>query len=140
MLDGRHSYNPWLQELPDPISKITWGNYASIAPKKAKELGISEGDEITISVENIQIKLPAQIQVGQHPNLIAIALGYGTKGSKRFTDIGPEWLESEATLLKGETVGENAKSMIDNMGPGILGFNGRLKHPFTHTGHHGHNE
>lgn len=108
MLDGRHSYNPWLQELPDPISKITWDNYICISPKRAEELGITEGDELTVSVENIQIKLPAQIQVGQHNDIIAIALGYGTKSSKRFSDINPKWLQGEQTVNKGGTVGANA--------------------------------
>jgi len=108
MLNGKHSYNPWLQELPDPISKITWGNYASIAPKKAEELGIAEGDEIILTVDDVQLKLPAQIQVGQHNDIVAIALGYGTKSSKRFSDIGPKWLQSEPTIIKGDTVGSNS--------------------------------
>ena len=36
MRDGRHANNPWLQELPDPITKVTWGNYAAIAPGTAR--------------------------------------------------------------------------------------------------------
>ena len=35
LLDGKHAYNPWLQELPDPVSKVTWDNYACIGPGAA---------------------------------------------------------------------------------------------------------
>src|SRR2546425_11493956 len=40
--DGRHANNPWLQELPDPISKVSWGNYVAVAPQLADRLGRSE--------------------------------------------------------------------------------------------------
>ena len=40
MGDGYQSNNPWLQELPDPISKVTWDNYLTISPVHAKKLGI----------------------------------------------------------------------------------------------------
>src|SRR5206468_10897866 len=46
--DGRHANNPWLQELPDPISKVTWGNYAAVAPALANRLGLSEGEVVRL--------------------------------------------------------------------------------------------
>src|SRR5262249_27258370 len=45
---GSHAYNPWLQELPDPISKVTWDNYASLSPAAAANLGVSDGDVIRL--------------------------------------------------------------------------------------------
>src|SRR6266700_5698663 len=42
MLEGRQAYNPWLHELPDPITKITWDNYASLSPAAAASLGVSD--------------------------------------------------------------------------------------------------
>ena len=46
--DGRHAHNPWLQELPDPITKVVWDNYACMAPATAERLGYEEGDIIRI--------------------------------------------------------------------------------------------
>ncbi|HZD94161.1 MAG TPA: hypothetical protein VE133_07900, partial [Candidatus Sulfotelmatobacter sp.] len=63
--DGRHANNPWLQELPDPVSKVTWGNYAAIAPAMAGKLDLKEGDVVRLRVESQQIELPVFIQPGQ---------------------------------------------------------------------------
>ncbi len=109
---GRHAENPWLQELPDPISKVTWDNTASIAPKTAEELGLKKGDVIEITSNGNSAKLPVFLQPGQRQNTIAIALGYGRKGTERFHEIGPDWLEKKPTVQKGETVGANVSPFI----------------------------
>jgi molybdopterin-containing oxidoreductase family iron-sulfur binding subunit len=75
--DGRHANNPWLQELPDPISKVTWGNYAAVAPRMAEKLGVSEGDVVSLKTAHGQVELPVFIQPGQHSETVSIALGYG---------------------------------------------------------------
>ncbi|HEY6251331.1 MAG TPA: 4Fe-4S dicluster domain-containing protein, partial [Candidatus Angelobacter sp.] len=75
--DGRHANNPWLQELPDPISKLTWGNCAALAPKLAEKLGVADGDVVRLKTERGQIEIPAFIQPGQEARTISIALGYG---------------------------------------------------------------
>jgi len=75
--DGRHANNPWLQELPDPVTKITWDNYASLAPATAKNMGLREGDVITVKTDRGSVEIPVQIQPGQAAKTIAIALGYG---------------------------------------------------------------
>jgi molybdopterin-containing oxidoreductase family iron-sulfur binding subunit len=93
MGSGNQANNPWLQELPDPISKVTWDNYAMISPAMAKAiLGIDvlgsqrDGDRyevtpekpvISIKVNGKEISLPALIIPGIHPNVVAVALGYG---------------------------------------------------------------
>ncbi|HKD83011.1 MAG TPA: TAT-variant-translocated molybdopterin oxidoreductase [Candidatus Angelobacter sp.] len=77
MRDGRHANNPWLLELPDPISKVTWGNYAAIAPAAAAKLKLADGDVIRLKTETGQIELPVLVQPGQHPRTISVALGYG---------------------------------------------------------------
>lgn len=66
--------NPWLQELPDPVSKVTWENYAAVSPKLAQEKGWKNGSIITI---NKKVNLPVVIQPGQNYDTISIALGYG---------------------------------------------------------------
>ncbi|MBI5247603.1 MAG: 4Fe-4S dicluster domain-containing protein [Elusimicrobia bacterium] len=75
--DGRQANNPWLQELPDPITKTTWGNVASFSPVDAKSLGLIEGRVVKLGAGGVSIELPAHIQPGQAPGTVAAALGYG---------------------------------------------------------------
>ena len=105
MLDGRHAHNAWLQELPDPISKVSWDNYASLSPETAAEYGVEDGDLIEIAAGEHKTVLPAHLQPGQHPGVVAVALGYGRAGTDRFHGVGPDWLEAEATVGVGERVG-----------------------------------
>ncbi len=87
--DGKHANNPWLQELPDPVSKVTWDNYASISPKFANELGIKERDMAEITVGDISMVLPVLIQPGQANNTVAMAVGYGrVAGGKVANEVG----------------------------------------------------
>ena len=75
--DGRHANNPWLQEFPDPVSRIAWGNYACIAPRVAAELGLAEGDVVALRSGRTAIELPVHLQPGQPPGALSVALGYG---------------------------------------------------------------
>src|SRR5262249_4845163 len=77
--DGRHANNPWMQELPDPISKVTWGNYAAVAPGLAAKLNLHEGEVVRLKNEAGQLELPVFIQPGQEPRTISVALGYGRR-------------------------------------------------------------
>lgn len=77
--EGKHANNPWLQELPDPVSKVTWGNYAAVAPALAAKLGLKEGDVVRLGVESRQVELPVFIQPGQEKRTISVALGYGRR-------------------------------------------------------------
>ncbi len=77
--DGSMTNNPWLLELPDPITKITWRNYVQVAPSFAKEHSLKQGEMISVSTANGTVKLPVQIQPGQHPSVLAIAVGFGRK-------------------------------------------------------------
>ena len=83
---GKYANNPWLQELPDPITKATWDNYAMISFAMAKELGIVLDDNyevevtkpvITLKAGNREMKVPVLVIPGMHPNVIALAVGYG---------------------------------------------------------------
>ena len=77
---GRQANNPWLQELPDPMNKTTWGNVAAISPTTAKKMNVVDGRMLAISsgVSTIStIELPTLIQQGLPENVVAIALGYG---------------------------------------------------------------
>jgi len=81
--DGAHANNPWLQELPDPVSKVTWGNYAAIAPAVASRLGVDSGDVVTLDAGSRRIEVPVHVQPGQSPHAISVALGYGRRRAGR---------------------------------------------------------
>ncbi len=87
--NGRHGNNPWLQELPDPISKVTWGNYAAVAPKLAEKLGLKNGDIVILKTNSRSVELPIFVQPGQESRTISIALGYGrTQAGRVGTNVG----------------------------------------------------
>jgi molybdopterin-containing oxidoreductase family iron-sulfur binding subunit len=121
MLSGRHAYNPWLHELPDPLTKVTWDNYASLAPTTAARLGLSQGDVVRLEggADGATLELPVVIQPGQHDRVVAVALGYGSRLSERFADIGPPWLEAEPSVGANGLVGVNAAPLL-TWGDGAL--------------------
>ena len=114
LTDSRHAHNPWLQELPDPVTKVTWDNYVCISPATAEKLGLIEGDVVRVATagDSASIELPVLLQRGQHDRVISIALGYGVTGTDRFANIGPQWFEGRPTVEKGEFVGRNAAPLI----------------------------
>ena len=75
--DGRYANNGWLQELPRPLTKITWDNVAMISPKTASVLGLSNGDVALLVVENRSMNVPVWIQPGHADACISLTLGYG---------------------------------------------------------------
>ncbi|MEO8886486.1 MAG: TAT-variant-translocated molybdopterin oxidoreductase [Mucilaginibacter sp.] len=77
MLDGKRANNPWLQELPDPVSKVTWDNFAAVSQTDIKKLNLAEGDVISIDANGYTIALPVLLQPGQAEGTISVALGYG---------------------------------------------------------------
>lgn len=77
IFDGRYSTNGWLQEAPQPLSRLTWGNTAWIAPSTAKELGVKSRDLINIQKGNATVAVPAWVQPGQPKGVITLTLGHG---------------------------------------------------------------
>ena len=77
--DGRYSGNAWLQEAPDPVTKLTWDNAAWIGSRTFKDLGLKEGQLVTVSVNGAELTLPALEAPGHVTHSISIALGYGQK-------------------------------------------------------------
>lgn len=75
--NGKHANNPWLQELPDPITKVCWDNHASISPGYASEMELKNGDVVTISSNTEKIEIPVLLQPGQAYRTISIAMGFG---------------------------------------------------------------
>ena len=108
--EGAHAHNPWLQELPDPVSHIVWDNYAALSTALADELGVVEGDLVRIRAAEVdgELELPVHVQVGQHDRVVAVALGYGRVGTDRFANLAPDWIEARPMIAAGETLGVNA--------------------------------
>lgn len=75
--DGQLANIGWLQELPDPVTKIVWDNYACVSIKTAENLQLKEGDLIEVKVGDKKLKIPTHIQPGLHNEVVAIAVGYG---------------------------------------------------------------
>jgi len=111
--NGKHANNPWLMEMPDPITMATWDNYACISPAFAEEKGLESEDVVSI---NGDIELPVLVQPGQPYGTIAIALGYGhSHAGKVANGIGQnvfpliQWRNGHR-VLSGATVEMNAVS------------------------------
>jgi molybdopterin-containing oxidoreductase family iron-sulfur binding subunit len=90
--DGKRANNPWLQEMPDPVSKVTWDNFAAMSPTDLKKFGLVQGDIINIDANGYAVALPILLQPGQAQGTISVAVGYGR------TKAGPV----------GDGVGKNA--------------------------------
>ena len=96
--DGTQSNNPWLMELPDPISRLSWDNYITISPKDAESLGLEnslnarmqlDGDTVNVTANGVTLKdVPVFIQPGQADGSLGLALGYGKKDSGKVAETG----------------------------------------------------
>ncbi len=84
--DGRYNNNGWLQEMADPITKLTWENVVSVSPKTARALGLyfenKERGEflapmVSVELNGRTLEAPLWVQAGQADNTIGLALGYG---------------------------------------------------------------
>ncbi len=82
MGQGHHANNPWLMELPDPVSKVCWDNFAAVSPKTASELGLSKGKMVSVN----GLEIPVLIQPGQADGTLSVALGYGHSGFGKVAD------------------------------------------------------
>ncbi len=75
--DGRFANNGWLQEAPDPITKLTWDNAACMSPATARSLRVESGDVVELEAGGRRIAAPVWILPGHADGAVSIALGYG---------------------------------------------------------------
>jgi anaerobic selenocysteine-containing dehydrogenase/ferredoxin len=82
---GQQANNPWLLEMPDPVTKIVWGNAAIISRASAAELGVTNGDLVTVSLDGASsdVQLPAYILPGHADNVVTLNLGFGRQASEQ---------------------------------------------------------
>ena len=88
--DGTQSNNPWLQEMPDPITKATWDNYLTVSPKQAEEWGIELGDmstqKVSFTANGVTASIPVMPQPGQAYGTVGLAVGYGRSKAGKVAD------------------------------------------------------
>lgn len=77
MADGRYANNSWMQEIPDPLTKLSWDNAAIVSMATAKQLGVQNGDMLQISANGASLRIPAWILPGHADDSISIHLGWG---------------------------------------------------------------
>jgi Fe-S-cluster-containing dehydrogenase component/anaerobic selenocysteine-containing dehydrogenase len=97
LYDGRFATNGWLQELPHPLTKITWGNAAVMSPARAAALGVSRGDVVELAVGSSRLRLPAYPLPGHADDSFTVALGYG-----RHVEGVAEGVGASAFSLRGD--------------------------------------
>ena len=96
--DGQQANNPWLQEFPDPITRVSWDNYLTISKQDAKQLGLKnynvsngalDSNYAKIKSNGVTLKVPVIIQPGQAKGSMGLAFGYGkTSGMKKEMQVG----------------------------------------------------
>lgn len=77
LYDGRGANKPWMQELPDPVTKAVWGSWVEIHPETAKRLGVREGEMLELSSPHGTIHVPAFLYPGIRPDTVAVPIGQG---------------------------------------------------------------
>ncbi|ATB28407.1 TAT-variant-translocated molybdopterin oxidoreductase [Melittangium boletus] len=110
--DGQFANMSWLQELPDPISKMTWDNAAYLSPTTARELNLQPGDVATLSYGGRTLDVPIWVIPGTADNVVVLPLGYGRTGvfetvakevgfnANRVRSINAPWFDGGAKLEK----------------------------------------
>jgi molybdopterin-containing oxidoreductase family iron-sulfur binding subunit len=87
--DGRFANNGWLQELPKPLTKLTWDNAALISPAAAERLGVQNGEVVELTYAARRLKAPAWILPGQADGTVTLHLGYGrTRAGRAGSGLG----------------------------------------------------
>ncbi len=111
--EGNQANNPWLQELPDPVSKMTWDNYIAMNQVDMERLGFatkyaeeSPADMAKITVNGYTIELPVIAQPGQKIGAVSIALGYGRTKAGKVVEQG------DATVGEVKSIGQNLFNAI----------------------------
>jgi MoCo/4Fe-4S cofactor protein with predicted Tat translocation signal len=134
--DGQFSNNAWLQELPKPMSKMTWDNPLQMGPKMAADMGVEKGDMVLVELNGNSMKLPVWIQAGHPDKSVTVFLGYGRQRAGRsgtgqgfdvyplrysatpwFTSSGVKISKAEGTYVLATTQGYQTMDVGDEERP-----------------------
>ncbi|GBC84014.1 Menaquinone reductase, molybdopterin-binding-like subunit [bacterium HR11] len=75
--DGRGADRPWLQEIPDPVTKVVWDAWVEVHPETARRLGVAMGDVVELASPYGKIELPVYVYEGLRPDVVAVPIGQG---------------------------------------------------------------
>jgi molybdopterin-containing oxidoreductase family iron-sulfur binding subunit len=129
LYDGRFANNAWLQELPDPVTKNTWGNPLLISVSDANRLGLANGDVVEIDSGQSKLSTPVLIQPGQAQGVFAIALGYGRTFGSVARNVGV----NAYSLLGTDTSSPNVRRSVK-----LSKTSNKVRLPLTQSHHRMH--
>ncbi len=124
--DGRYANIGWLQELPDPVTKNTWGNPLSVSVADAEALGLADGDVVKIEAGKAAMEVPVLVQPGQAQGVLVLALGYGRSTGSVATGIGVNAFQ----LMDAESSSPNLRTGVH-----LTKTGGRRDLPVTQAHH-----
>jgi molybdopterin-containing oxidoreductase family iron-sulfur binding subunit len=113
ILDGSYAGNGWLQEMPDPITKLTWDNALCISPNDAKAQGVDTGEIVELAAGSNSVRVAVLVSPLQADGSMSLAMGYGQHGNltsaqyKKLASIDPNYSGIPARDL-AQGIGVNA--------------------------------
>jgi molybdopterin-containing oxidoreductase family iron-sulfur binding subunit len=106
--DGQFANNSWLQELPKPMTKMTWDNPVLMSPKMAEQLKVTDKDMVRVELNGKWVELPVWRQAGHPDNSVTIFLGYGRKRVGRVgNDVGFDTYQLRYSAMPWIATGAN---------------------------------
>ena len=111
LLDGRNGHLPWLQATPDPLTSVTWQTWVEINDRKAKDMGLREGDVVRIESGNDSIRAMVYPTPAVPPQVVAVPLGQGRRNGSPYAS---------------DRTGVESSNVIDILGPTPVAETGSL--------------
>jgi anaerobic selenocysteine-containing dehydrogenase len=111
LYDGSLAHLPWLQEMPDPMTSGMWCSWVEINEKKARELGIEQGDLIEVTSTQGSVRAPAFLNPGIAPDAVAMPVGQGHTNFTRYASnrgVNPISILAPATIAEAGTLAWSA--------------------------------
>jgi len=106
--DGRGANRPWLQEIPDPVTKVVWDAWVEVHPETARQLGVMTGDVVELASPYGTVELPVYVYEGLRPDVVAVPIGQGHTRYGRYAErrgVNPiELLSPHAEAVSGGRV------------------------------------
>jgi molybdopterin-containing oxidoreductase family iron-sulfur binding subunit len=113
--DGRGANKPWLQELPDPVSKVCWSSWIEIHPETAVRLGVERGDVLEVRTAAGAVRAPAYVYLGIRPDTVAMPLGQGHRSPSKQNWF--DWEEKDVQWGYGRYARNIGANALDALAP-----------------------
>jgi molybdopterin-containing oxidoreductase family iron-sulfur binding subunit len=138
--DGSLANNPWAQELPDPVTRLTWDNAALLSRATASRLAVTDGDVVHLEIQGRSIRAPALVVPGHADETITVSLGYGkaASGESVARGVGADAYRLQTTSamwfsdgLLATAVGERHELAVMQVTDGLYGRDEEIAHERT---------